>query len=187
MDSTVFVMDVNSTITGPDVQRGFHLEARYEFKVHFDPPGHETLTYRVSFGESDSDGRPHSGMRSRVRQHAKTRQPARSCWRAGRANQPAGATRGSGRDASRIRSISTCRYSASSIRPCRTEPPRTGRHGTPRTRGTASPTRPSNRSCWRSPTNIRRCTPVRTSACGAERSWPQTRAAGSRSTALATL
>ena len=34
--STVFVMDVNSTITGPDVQRGFHPQARYEFKVHFD-------------------------------------------------------------------------------------------------------------------------------------------------------
>ena len=29
-------MDVNSTITGPDVQRGFHPQARYEFKVHFD-------------------------------------------------------------------------------------------------------------------------------------------------------
>jgi hypothetical protein len=25
--STLFVMDVNSTITGPDVQRGFHPEA----------------------------------------------------------------------------------------------------------------------------------------------------------------
>jgi hypothetical protein len=55
--STVFVMDVNSTITGPDVQRGFHPEARYEFKVHFDGADFEALTYRVSFGEVDSDGR----------------------------------------------------------------------------------------------------------------------------------
>jgi len=55
--STVFVMDVNSTITGPDVQRGFHPEARYEFKVHFDGADFEALTYRVSFGEGDSDGR----------------------------------------------------------------------------------------------------------------------------------
>ena len=55
--STVFVMDVNSTITGPDVQRGFHHEARYEFKVHFDGADFEALTYRVSFGEADSDGR----------------------------------------------------------------------------------------------------------------------------------
>jgi uncharacterized protein DUF4331 len=55
--STVFVMDVNSTITGPDVQRGFHPEARYEFKVHFDGADFEALTYRVSFGKGDSDGR----------------------------------------------------------------------------------------------------------------------------------
>lgn len=55
--STVFVMDVNSTITGPDVQRGFHPEARYEFKGHFDGADFEALTYRVSFGEADADGR----------------------------------------------------------------------------------------------------------------------------------
>jgi hypothetical protein len=55
--STVFIMDVNSTITGPDVQRGFHPEARYEFKVHFDGADLEALTYRVSFGEGDSGGR----------------------------------------------------------------------------------------------------------------------------------
>ncbi len=55
--STVLIMDVNSTITGPDVQSGFHPEARYEFKVHFDGAEVETLTYRVSFGERDSSGR----------------------------------------------------------------------------------------------------------------------------------
>jgi hypothetical protein len=55
--STVFVMDVNSTITGPDVQRGFHPEAHYEFKVHFDGADFEALTYRVSFGEGDAAGR----------------------------------------------------------------------------------------------------------------------------------
>jgi len=54
--STVFVMDVNSTITEPHVQPGFHHEARYEFKVHFDGADFEDLTYRVSFGERDSDG-----------------------------------------------------------------------------------------------------------------------------------
>jgi Domain of unknown function (DUF4331) len=52
----VFVMDVNSTITEPRVQPGFHREARYEFKVHFDGADFEELTYRVSFGERDSDG-----------------------------------------------------------------------------------------------------------------------------------
>jgi hypothetical protein len=55
--STVFVMDVNSNITGVYAEPGFHHEARYEFKVHFDGADHETLTYRFSFGEADADGR----------------------------------------------------------------------------------------------------------------------------------
>jgi hypothetical protein len=55
--STVLIMDVNSTITGPDVQQGFHPQARYEFKVHLDGADLEALTYRVSFGHSDQDGR----------------------------------------------------------------------------------------------------------------------------------
>jgi hypothetical protein len=54
---TVLIMDVNSTITGPDVQRGFHSEARYEIKVHFDGGEFEELTYRVSFGQPDPTGR----------------------------------------------------------------------------------------------------------------------------------
>ncbi len=49
--STVFVMDVNSNVTGVYAQPGFHPEARYEFKVHFDGADYEALTYRVSFGE----------------------------------------------------------------------------------------------------------------------------------------
>jgi hypothetical protein len=55
--STVFVMDVNSTITRPDVQPGFDPQARYEFKVHFDDAEFEALSYRVTFGESDQPGR----------------------------------------------------------------------------------------------------------------------------------
>jgi hypothetical protein len=55
--STVFIMDVNSTITGVHVKPGFHHEARYEFKVHFDGADFETLTYRVYFGEPGADGR----------------------------------------------------------------------------------------------------------------------------------
>ncbi len=55
--STVFVMDVNSNVNGLHSEPGFHHEARYEFKVHFDGADVETLTYRVSFGEPDSDGR----------------------------------------------------------------------------------------------------------------------------------
>ncbi len=55
--STVFVMDVNSTITGPDVRPGFHHEARYEFKVHHDGGSFEDLSYRFSFDEADAGGR----------------------------------------------------------------------------------------------------------------------------------
>jgi hypothetical protein len=56
-NGTVFVMDVNSTITGEHAEPAFHPEARYEFKVHLDGADFEDLTYRISFGEADSDGR----------------------------------------------------------------------------------------------------------------------------------
>jgi Domain of unknown function (DUF4331) len=55
--STVFIMDVNSDITGAHAEPGFHPEARYEIKVHADGADFEDLTYRVSFGEADSVGR----------------------------------------------------------------------------------------------------------------------------------
>jgi len=55
--STVLVMDVNSDVNGLHTEPGFHPEARYEFKVHFDGADFEGLTYRVSFGEADSAGR----------------------------------------------------------------------------------------------------------------------------------
>ena len=55
--STVFIMDVNSNVNGLRSEPGFHPEARYEFKVHLDGADFETLTYRVSFGEADAEGR----------------------------------------------------------------------------------------------------------------------------------
>jgi len=70
-DSTVFVMDVNSNVNGLHSEPGFHPEARYEFKVHFDGADFETLTYRVSFGEADP-----SGQQS-LRLHALTGDAAR--------------------------------------------------------------------------------------------------------------
>jgi Domain of unknown function (DUF4331) len=54
--STVLVMDVNSDVNGKHSEPGFHPEARYEFKLHFDGADFETLTYRVSFSEADSTG-----------------------------------------------------------------------------------------------------------------------------------
>jgi Domain of unknown function (DUF4331) len=56
-DSTVLVMDVNSTITGAHAEPAFHPEGRYEVKVHLDGAEFEDLTYRVSFGDADADGR----------------------------------------------------------------------------------------------------------------------------------
>ncbi len=69
--STVFIMDINSNITGVHVKPGFHPEARYEFKVHFDGADFEDLTYRVSFGKPDPDGR------QAMRLHALTGREAR--------------------------------------------------------------------------------------------------------------
>ncbi|MBQ0897293.1 DUF4331 family protein [Micromonospora sp. U56] len=69
---TVFVMDVNSSVTRADIKRGFHHEARYEFKIHFDGAELEELTYRVAFGEPDADGR------QAVTLHALTGTEARS-------------------------------------------------------------------------------------------------------------
>jgi hypothetical protein len=55
--ATVLIMDVNSTITGPDVQPGFRAEARYECKVHVNGSESESVTYRLAFAESGPDGR----------------------------------------------------------------------------------------------------------------------------------
>ncbi len=54
--STVLVMDVNSNVTGAYAEPGFHPEARYEFKVHFDGADFESLTYRFSFSPPGSTG-----------------------------------------------------------------------------------------------------------------------------------
>lgn len=69
--STVFVMDVNSNVNGMYSEPGFHPEARYEFKVHFDSEDVESLTYRVSFDPADSSGR------QALRLHTLTGQQAR--------------------------------------------------------------------------------------------------------------
>jgi hypothetical protein len=55
-DSTVFIMDVNSDVNGLHSEPGFHPEARYEVKVHFDGAEFEALTYRVSFSEAGPGG-----------------------------------------------------------------------------------------------------------------------------------
>ena len=76
-DGTVFIMDVNSNVTGVHVKPGFHHEARYEFKVHFGGEDYESLTYRVSFSEARPDGR------QAMRLHAITGKEAREDSAAG--------------------------------------------------------------------------------------------------------
>ena len=93
--STVLVMDVNSNVNGLHSEPGFHPEARYEFKVHFDGADFEDLTYRVSFGEPDAEGRQALQVHALTGDRpARTRRPASWCWRAGPARRPArGGTR----------------------------------------------------------------------------------------------
>jgi hypothetical protein len=88
--STVFVMDVNSTITGPDVQPGFHHEGRYELKVHFDGADLEDLTYRVSFGEADSDGRQPLQLHALTSEDARDDSATGELLLEGRTGEPAG-------------------------------------------------------------------------------------------------
>jgi hypothetical protein len=112
--SSVFVMDVNSNVTGVYAQPGFHPEARYEFKVHFDGADYEALTYRLSFGEPGPDG----GQPLRL--HLLAGDDARKddavgelVLEAGPARRPARAGSGSGPGARRTRSTLTCRCSRS--------------------------------------------------------------------------
>ena len=49
-------MDVNSDVNGLHTEPGFHPEARYEIKVHFDGADFEDLTYRVAFAEPTPTG-----------------------------------------------------------------------------------------------------------------------------------
>jgi hypothetical protein len=87
--STMLIMDVNSTITGPDVRRGFHPQARYEFKVHLDRADFEALTYRVSFGEGDAGGRQALQLHALTGDEAREDSAAGTLVLEGRTGEPA--------------------------------------------------------------------------------------------------
>ncbi len=53
---TVFVLDVNTSLAGPEASAGFHPEGRYEFKIHRGGSSVESLTYRVTFDPAATDG-----------------------------------------------------------------------------------------------------------------------------------
>ena len=186
--STVFIMNVNSTITGPDVQPGFHHEARYEFKVHFDGAEFETLTYRVTF-----DDHPGPDGRQTLQLHALTGREARE-------ESATGTLVLEGRTSETVNGPNTklwagrigdAFYIDLSLLGMVNSAVRKGTHstcrrGTLRTRRTASPARTSNPSCWRSLTSTRSSGLVLTSAYGAPRNSPLMPAAGGRSTAAGT-
>ena len=182
-DSTVFVMDVNSNITGVHVKPGFHHEARYEFKVHFDGEDFESLTYRVSFDEAGSDGRQAMKLRVLTGKDAREDSATGELMLEGRTGEPARrAAPGSGQGGFRTRSTSISRCSRRSTGRSRTGLQSTCQHGGRRTRRTASPARRSNRSCSRSPTSIPGSGPAPGLASGARPSLQPTPAAGGRST-----
>ena len=54
---TVFIIDVCHSIAGPIPAPGYHPEGMYEFKVDLDGDAVEDITYRVSFGERDGEGK----------------------------------------------------------------------------------------------------------------------------------
>jgi hypothetical protein len=88
-DSTVFIMDVNSNITGVHVKPGFHHEARYEFKIHFDGADFEALTYRVSFDEPDSRGQQVMRLHAVVDKEAREDSATGELVLEGRTGEPA--------------------------------------------------------------------------------------------------
>lgn len=53
---TVFIINVNSSISGPTAPSGFHPEALYEFKIDTNGDAIEDITYRLAFGERGPDG-----------------------------------------------------------------------------------------------------------------------------------
>jgi Domain of unknown function (DUF4331) len=89
--STVLVMDVNSNVNGLHSEPGFHPEARYELKVHFDGADFETLTYRVSFGEAGPDGRQALTLHSLTGHRAREDSAAGEQVLEGRTGEPAAA------------------------------------------------------------------------------------------------
>jgi hypothetical protein len=54
---TVFVLNINNSISRPTEPQGFHAEAQYAFRLDLDGDAVEDLTYRLTFGERDDIGR----------------------------------------------------------------------------------------------------------------------------------
>jgi hypothetical protein len=60
---TVFVINVCHSIFGKVPTPGYHPEGMYEFKIDLDGDAVEDMTYRISFGERDPNGKQHLVLR----------------------------------------------------------------------------------------------------------------------------
>ena len=152
--STVFIMDVNSNVNGLHSEPGFHPEARYEFKVHLDGAAFETLTWRVSFAEPDTDGQQALRLHTLTGEQAREDSAAGELVLEGRTGQAAaagGARLWAGRIADSFY-IDLSLLAVINERGGQRAPRRTCPDGGRRAARTASPAASSTRSCWRSPT-----------------------------------
>lgn len=68
---TVFVMNVCSDAAGPDVPKGFHPEARYEFRIDGTGDAVENLAYRFTFGVAGPEGTQDLELRRLVGEDAR--------------------------------------------------------------------------------------------------------------------
>ena len=55
VEGTVLVMAVDGSLADASRSRGFHRQARYEFRIHFDGERTERLVYRISFIDRGPD------------------------------------------------------------------------------------------------------------------------------------
>src|SRR3984957_13875053 len=60
---TAFVINVCHSIAGAIPTPGYHPEGMYEFKIDLDGDAVEDMTYRISFGERDPNGKQHLVLR----------------------------------------------------------------------------------------------------------------------------
>lgn len=95
-NGTVFVIDVNSwsTAQAPPAADGFHPDAVYEFKVDTDADAIEDITFRVSFGHRDADGRQRVQLRRLDGAAARDRSASAAVLAEGRTEEPIHATQG---------------------------------------------------------------------------------------------
>ena len=188
-DSTVLVMDVNSDITGAHAEPGFHPEARYEFKVHFDGAELRNPDLPVVVRRTRTVREPGSAAAHPVRSRCAPGRSRQANWssRAGPAKPPAPTAPGSGPGASRdsfyidlsllaIIDEAVAKGTAPDLSGWRPDKARNSFAGTKVDSIVLEVPHSAPASCGRGPAP----------ACGAPPNWPPTPAVGGKSTGLGT-